>query len=118
MRARVTRARGFAKPFLCGLFLGLSLSCEKISHVLKKISESFPKNSHVFQKISDIFGNTSDVLRCNSVPFCHLMVVAVDRTTKLNPIWLFLWHSHHEELCKIADLRYKNTNIPLFPTII
>ena len=67
MRARVTRARGFAKPFLCGLFLGLSHLCEKISHVLKKISESFPKNSHVFPKISDIFGNTSDVLRCNSV---------------------------------------------------
>ena len=55
MRARATRARGFAKPFLCGLFLGLSHLCEKISHVLKKISESFPKNSHVFQKISDIF---------------------------------------------------------------
>ena len=104
MRARVTRARDFAKPFLCGLFLGLSHLCEKISHV--------------FQKISDIFGNTSDVLRCNSVPFCHLMVLAVDRTTILNLIWLFLWHSHHEELCKIADLRYKNTNTPLFSTII
>ena len=84
----------------------------------KKISESFPKNSHVFPKISDIFWEKSDVLRCNSVPFCHLMVLAVDRTTILNLIWLFLWHSHHEELCKIADLRYKNTNTPLFSTII
>gem|GEM_PF-3100875 len=42
------------------------------------------------------------------------MVLAVDRTKKLNPIWLFLWHSYHEELCKIADLRYKNTNFHFF----
>ena len=63
MRARVTRARGFAKPFLCGLFLGLSHLCEKISHVLKKISESFPKNSHVFQKISNVFGKISNVFQ-------------------------------------------------------
>ena len=56
MRARVTRARGFAKPFLCGLFLGLSHLCEKIS-------ESFPKNSHVFQKISNVFQKISDVFQ-------------------------------------------------------
>ena len=63
MRARVTRARGFAKPFLCGLFLGLSHLCEKISHVLIVFSESFPKNSNVFQKISNVFGKISDVFQ-------------------------------------------------------
>ena len=97
---------GVSLSTLFSLFFWLSLSYEKISHVLIVFSESFPKNSNVFQKISN-------VLRCNSVPFCHLMVLAIDRTTILNPIWLFLWHSHHEELCKITDLRYKNTNIPL-----
>ena len=63
MRARVTRARGFAKPFLCGLFLGLSHLCEKISHVLIVFSESFPKNSNVFQKISNVFQRISNVFQ-------------------------------------------------------
>ena len=115
MRARVTRARGFAKPFLCGLFLGLSHLCEKISHVLKKSPRVFQKTPTFFRKSPTFFEKSPTFYA--AIQFCHLMVLAVDRTTILNPIWLFLWHSHHEELCKIADLRYKNTNIPLFSTI-
>ena len=115
MRARVTRARGFAKSFLCGLFWGLSHLCEKISHVLKKSPRVFQKTPTFFQK-SPTFLEIPLTFYA-AIQFCHLMVLAVDRTKKLNPIWLFLWHSYHEELCKIADLRYKNTNIPLFSTI-
>lgn len=50
MRARVTRARGFAKPFLCGLFLGLSHLCEKISHVQKKSPRVFQKTPTFFRE--------------------------------------------------------------------